>query len=173
MLNILRHTPWWVFPLFLYLVLQGVRQLRPRRVSPWSAAIYPLVMLAAALSRNLAAGPAWGPFAYASVAGSVLGLLASMLASYPRGIALDETTGEVLIPGSPWPLILMLLVFALRFAMGALQARAPALAASWPMQAGSGLVLGLLGGIFLSRLVARLRLLRLSRTRSLPATHPA
>lgn len=169
MLAFLHHVPWWVLPLFGYLLVQGLKQMQARRVSLRRVVLLPLVMLAWSLARKFG-GEAWEPQLLASLLGIALGLAVSLLAGVPRGLAYDGATREVWVPGSPWPLILMMAVFALRFALGVLQARAPALAAAPEFLVGSRLVLGLFGGIFLARLVAVLLLVGRAGPRSSLAT---
>ena len=51
--QILIHTPLWVFPLFGYLVWQGIKAMQPRTTSIWRALIVPAVFIVWGLSRLL------------------------------------------------------------------------------------------------------------------------
>ena len=43
--QVLIHTPLWVFPLFGYLVWQGIKAMRPRTTSIWRSLIVPTVFI--------------------------------------------------------------------------------------------------------------------------------
>ena len=47
------HTPVWVFPLFAYLVWQGIKAMRPRTTAMWRSLVVPAVFIVWGLSRLL------------------------------------------------------------------------------------------------------------------------
>jgi hypothetical protein len=111
--GIVTHTPLWVFPLFAYLVWQGVKAMRPRTTTIWRALIVPLVFIIWGVSRiglshqnNMWPLAAWITAALALLP---VGLLT------PRPFELDHASGEITRPGSWFPLIRNVTVFALQY----------------------------------------------------------
>ncbi|HEX5126254.1 MAG TPA: DUF6622 family protein [Rhodocyclaceae bacterium] len=168
MIQFLQHVPLWVYGVFLFLVAAGVSQLRDRSVSARRAVLMPLAMMLWSASKLVTspqtastAGLAWG---------LALGfsLLICLLAGYPRGIAMEASGRSLRMSGSALPLVLMMLVFVVRFVATALAIRQPQLAASAPFASGFGLVYGLISGIFFARAIGVLRVVwRERRTASL------
>jgi len=121
--QILIHTPLWVFPLFGYLVWQGIKAMRPRTTSIWRALIVPAVFIVWGLSRLLSRQQesmwpllSWGATALALIP---VGLLTT------KPFELDHTTGQIIRPGSPVPLIRNVTVFALQYTIAVIAAVDP------------------------------------------------
>ncbi len=112
---ILRHTPVWVWGLFAALLLLGASQLRPRAVPALRLLLLPLVLLALGLWSS-GAGFVADPRTF------VL-WLAALLASaalgrrlpVPAGTRWDATARRLALPGSALPLLLVVLIFGLRY----------------------------------------------------------
>ncbi|MBV9892117.1 MAG: hypothetical protein JO090_14680, partial [Rhizobacter sp.] len=112
---ILSHTPSYVWAILAALVVLGSLQLRAQRMSRGRLLVAPVAMGALSLwsvSTAFGAKPA-------VVAAWLLGIGAASLANralrWPREVAGD---GEAfVVAGSPWPLALMLAIFALRYAV--------------------------------------------------------
>ncbi|MFT3734191.1 MAG: hypothetical protein QM776_04075 [Rhodocyclaceae bacterium] len=157
MLKIIEHTPLWVWPLFLYLLLNGWRQMQPRDVPLWRAVALPVAMLLLSASRQFQ-GPVLLLSLFAWLMGIASGLNFCLVAGWPSG--LRRVGQAVHVPGSALPLIAMLTIFGLRYVAGVLQARDPSLALALPMVGACSLVSGLVSSIFFARLVVVLRLVR-------------
>lgn len=151
LIQILRGTPLWVYPLFLGLVVLGYLQSKPRHVAPAMVAVLPVVLGALSLSRVLAAfGPAPAVLA-AWAAGTAAALLLNRTLRQPVGARWSAAAGSFLVPGSWVPLALMMAMFFARYALAVTQAMAPALARSAGFESAASFGLGLLSGLFLSR----------------------
>ena len=102
--EILRHTPHWVWLILAAITLLGALQLRQYRISRGRLLLAPIALGAYSLwgassAFGAAAVPAW-------LAGMALTLLASRALRGPRTIEV-AADGRFVLPGSPWPLLLM------------------------------------------------------------------
>jgi hypothetical protein len=158
LLQILLHTPPWVFLVFGLLVVLGASQCVRRQAGLARLALAPLGMLAWSFSSAIAAS--------AAAAGALgVWLLATALAAAavarhpaPAGTRHDAATRRFNIPGSPWPLVLMMGIFFTKYAAGVALALRPGLAAEAARALPLAAVYGVLGGALLGR---ALRLARL------------
>ncbi|HVR49203.1 MAG TPA: DUF6622 family protein [Pseudorhodoferax sp.] len=161
-LQILSHTPVWVFALFALLAWLGARQLRASSTHLFRATAVPLAMVALAIYG--VAGAFGGAGAGGSaLAGWALGAAAALalVARLPLhpAVRYDAASRRFLLPGSPWPLALMMGIFATKYTVGVLLAMHPALAQQGGFATGIGTLYGLFSGIFAGR---ALRLCRLA-----------
>jgi hypothetical protein len=151
LLQILRHTPEWVYAVFLGLIVLGFIQSRPREVAPLMLAILPVALGAFSLTRVLSAfGPE--PLALAAwAAGTAAALLLNRALKQPVGAHWSAATGKFHVPGSWVPLALMMAVFFARYALAVSLVMAPALMHSAAFSTAASFGFGLLSGIFLAR----------------------
>jgi hypothetical protein len=80
----------------------------------------------------------------------VLALLANRTLRWPRTIEL-AADGRFVLPGSPWPLLLMWTIFGLRYAVAVTLVFHPAWAHTDAMAIGVPALYGLLSGLFAAR----------------------
>lgn len=149
LLAVLTHTPWWVFAIFIALLALGYQQSRDRTVGRSRLLLVPLAMLG---------------LSYYSVTSSFgLGLLPCLVwvlgvGAVPilgsqrlKSSAQPGPAGSFHVPGSWWPLALMMAIFLIKYVTGYALARNLVIASQpWFMGAIS-LSLGLLSGAFLAR----------------------
>jgi hypothetical protein len=119
------NTPPWVWPLLAFLLFLGIRALRPRTASLWRVAILPTVFCV------------WGLYGLVSLhaltaqrvlpwAGAVaIGIAAGMLIASLQPIRADKVRHLVRAAGGPLTLVLILSVFASKYAFGFLHATRP------------------------------------------------
>jgi len=126
--GILGNTPAWVWVLFLYLMWQGARRLRPRIVPALRLAVVPAIFILWGLS-----GLAQRPFGAETIAlfwlagaaiGGVLGPLTG-----PKLLAVDREHHRAHLPGSWMPLIRNVIIFGAHYGLNVAAALAPAMAA--------------------------------------------
>jgi len=121
--QVLIHTPLWVFPLFGYLVWQGIKAMRPRTTSIWRSLIVPTVFIVWGMSRLLSRQQdnMWPLLSWISAALALMpvGLLTT------KPFELDHATGQISRPGSPVPLIRNVSVFALQYTVAVIAAVDP------------------------------------------------
>jgi hypothetical protein len=114
-IEVLRHTPGWVWLLLAALLALGASQLRTRRVPRAQLFVLPAVLLLLGLSATATAfqppAPALTAWALALAAGVMLGRRLPRAA----GARWDADHRVVVLPGSVWPLVLIVAVFTLRY----------------------------------------------------------
>jgi len=150
-LDILAHTPVWVWIVFGALILLGLQQSRTRDVSIARATILPVVMILLSLSGVVGAfGPV--PFALAAWAAGVgLSLTLAGKAVAVRGASRSTLPGHLRIPGSFIPITLIITVFLTRYSAGVALAINPSLAANTAVAVTLSLVYGVFSGLFWGR----------------------
>lgn len=151
LLQILAHTPKWVFAVFALLLWLGGRQLRPGR---------------AGLGRTLALSGAMAALSLAGVisafgdsAGALLGWAAAATAAAlvvlqappPRGVRYDAAERSFHLPGSAVPLLLMMGVFCTKYAVGVALAMHPELQRQAGFAVGIPMLYGAFSGLFAAR----------------------
>jgi hypothetical protein len=158
MVQILSHTPIWVYATFFVLLVFGLIQTRTRTVSKLPALLLPAGMLALSLagiysSFGLATIPlaAWG-----------MAIASTTVVGYTffrdKRIHCTATDGNFFIPGSWVPLIVMMAIFLTKYVYAILHAyNAEGIATPLVIGALSA-VYGLLSGYFSSRAVNLIKL---------------
>jgi hypothetical protein len=124
LIHILNNTPAWVWVLFVYLLIIGIKALQPRKV-PWQQLlIMPSVFLIWSLyslynkygtSLNI-----WGSWTPTLILGAVVGC-------YSMSKQNIKITSEnyVQLPGSWYPLLSSMVFFAIKYGIGVSYALAP------------------------------------------------
>ena len=156
-IEILRHTPVWVFVLFIGLVLMGFRQTLALRASRTRLLILPAVMATLSLTGvcSVFGAHAAGIAGWASGVGAAA--LAGGLLLDPNDIDYSAIDGKYTLPGSWWPMLLMLVIFFIKYAVAVALARNPALVNAMSFATGASLAYGLSSGVFLARAINALR----------------
>ena len=149
-MQILSHTPAWVWIVFLSLVILGYLQSHDRSVSAARLFILPAVMIALAV---YGIASAFG-FSFLAIAiwaiGFALPVVSLISFLTPQGVYLTPS-GLFNIPGSWLPFALMMSIFSVKYVLGVVSARhLPVIANPWFIGFIS-LLLGVLSGIFLAR----------------------
>jgi hypothetical protein len=118
--GIISGTPLWVWLLLAFLVWQGMQATRPQTIAIWRALLLPVIFTIWGLSRiginqQMTVWPlvAWAVCALALLPVGVL---------TPRPLEIDRATGRIFRPGSVFPLIRNIVVFALLYAAAVLAA---------------------------------------------------
>ena len=152
LIAIVSHTPTWVWALFAGLVLLGLRQTRTQDVTPARVWLLPAILGAASFAGavhgfagagELLTGAAWG-------IGALLGALANRPLNLPRQVSANAD-GSFRIGGSVAPLLLLMGVFMIRYAVNAALAVQPSLSASPTAAVVAELAYGSTAGLFLAR----------------------
>lgn len=145
---IVLHTPLWVWGILALITLLGLRQMRDHQIPRARLLLAPLALggysLWGAVSVfGIDAGAAW-------LAGLALAFAVNHKLQWPRAVSvLGE--GRFALHGSPWPLLLMWAIFALRYALAVKLVFQPALAQQILWAVGAPLLYGTLSGLFAAR----------------------
>ena len=128
-INIIQHTPIWVFPLIVGVLWLGSRNLRERTLPLRLLFAFPLVMLVLSVSNSIGtSAPAQLALADWICFAAVGGLIGWSLAQRP--LAIDPGAGRLTLPGSVVPLIVSVSIVVLRYVFGYLYGRYPELIAN-------------------------------------------
>lgn len=151
MLAILQHTPLWVWLLLVGLVALGIAQRRDAIRSEKRAAILPLCMLlfslygvSSSFGIGLAVMVCW-------LVGAVLGIVMGRIVQLPRGVRYDKTSRAFHIPGSWWPLVLILMIFCVKYVVAVVFAINPLAREMFTLIVSMSVLYGLFGGLLFSR----------------------
>lgn len=150
--TVLIHTPAYVWAILLLLVWRGVRALRERDVRFGQLFIMPCVMLPVALldvGRKF--GPGLLPLSAWALGAAALAWLVWRTGG--GGVAPGSAPRMVRVRGSVLPLLLMLAIFAVKYALTAALAVAPAVLRVPAVAAAACAVLGCANGWFAGRLL--------------------
>jgi hypothetical protein len=151
LLQILSHTPRWVFALFALLVWLGGRQLLAGRVSLARVTLLPIAMTGLSVYGVLSAfGDS--PMALAGWAAAAVVAAAIVLQrALPAGTRYSADTRSFHVAGSAVPLLLMLGIFFTKYVVGVQTAMHPALAHQHDFALAVGTLYGAFSGIFVAR----------------------
>lgn len=155
--DILSHTPVWVWVLLAALVSLGMKQTRTRLVGLTALSVWPVVMIGLSFNGMRGAFGATPAHLAAWAAGLAVAALIAHVSGWPRGMRWDATSHRVAVPGSVVPLVLMLLIFAVKFGVGATLAMQPAMALDAAFANAVSLAYGAFSGVFLCRSLAAWR----------------
>ncbi len=159
-MQILVHTPRWVFALFLVLLVIGISQLAARRVTLRRITVLPLAMLGWSFYGVMSAFSTQTLALFAWALGGAIAAAGVLARPLPAGTAYDAATRSFVLAGSAVPLLLLMGLFFAKYAVGVTLALAPQFAQHAPFALPVGALYGLLSGAFLGR---ALRLWRLAR----------
>ena len=147
-IQILKGTPIWVWAILVALIYLGTKQLKPRVVKRYSVLIAPVVFLFVGLAAS-----GRGPVGFVTWAVSLIALAGfTFFAWKPTGGARFQAEGDRLhLPGSAVPMLIMLSIFLLNYAINVVLAINPAYRSELAWQVVPALILGALSGVFIGR----------------------
>ena len=151
--HIFSHTPLYVWAILGFLVYRGVLASRAREVSLRKLCIIPLVMLVLSLSGVYGSFGLAGSAPFAWLLGAVAGAALAWTLADPRKIVAIPARASVQRPGSWLPLILMMSIFCMKYAVAVTLAIAPATAHASGFSVPVCLAYGGFSGIFLGGLL--------------------
>jgi hypothetical protein len=157
-MQIISHTPRWVFVLFFVLLALGDLASRPRTLSRGRVAILPIAMMLLSAYGVVSAFGYRATGMVAWVAGMTLAVLLNRVLQLPRGASYVATTQSFVLPGSWIPLALMLAIFFTKYTVAVLLSLHPTLLDLASFLAGVSLVYGVLSGIFFASALTLWRL---------------
>ena len=171
LIQIVLHTPLWVWAILLALLWLGLSQTVSRQVGLRRIILLPLAMTAMSLHGTFTSFGAthWSWVLWTGAALATVAWFASSRA--PAGVAYQRATRVFNLPGSWVPLCLMMAIFAIRYVVGVVLALHPELTRDLAVAAMVASLYGALSGVFIGRM---LMLLGLARTgEPAPAAPPA
>ncbi|RRH92258.1 hypothetical protein EH244_00135 [Variovorax beijingensis] len=158
LLQIILHTPKWVFAVFVLLLWLGCRQLLSGSVSLAKVTVMPIAMTGLSLAGVISAfGDSPGALLgwAATAAALVLLVLQNPL---PASTRYDRAAREFHVAGSAVPLLLMMGIFFTKYVVGASLAMHPELRQQAGFAVAVPMLYGAFSGIFAARAVRLWRL---------------
>lgn len=150
-LEVIRHTPVWVWGILALLIVLGGAQLRKHSLPLLRVASLPLGMGAYSLwGTALVFGVHAGVLA-AWALGAGLAAWSARRWAWSPGVRLAPVSGRFEVPGSAWPLLLMLTLFALRYSVVVTLVFHPGWAGSPALAIGASTLYGALSGLLAGR----------------------
>lgn len=168
MQQLFSHTPTYVWAILAFLVYRGVLASRAREVTLRKLCIIPLVMLALSLSGVHGSFGFDGVTPYAWAVGALAGGFLAWSMTNPRKLTAHPERGSMQLAGSWLPLILMMCIFCMKYAVAVSLAIHPAYAHATGFVLAVCLLYGVFSGIFLGGLLRTLAVYRTAQLTSGP-----
>jgi hypothetical protein len=149
--EMLKHTPTWVFVLFLVLLAAGYLQSKTRAVNRNVIALLPITMLALSFYGVLSAFGASPLSIIAWLIGVAAAVELGVKIGMPRGVSFAMETELFSVPGSWLPLILMMTIFLTKYTVNVMLARQLPMVTELLFVEIISFWYGLLSGLFLAR----------------------
>lgn len=151
LIEILTHTPLWVFGLFVLLVYLGWQQSRERVVNQYVIFLLPIGMVALSYAGMLSSfGSHILPLTLWLVSLVIILFIFVMCLSV-KGVTYDRSQGKYTIQGSWLPFVLMMAIFFTKYAVGVMSALSPDIVDNQIFVVLCSVLYGLFSGIFLAR----------------------
>jgi hypothetical protein len=154
--QLLSHTPLYVWAILAFLVYRGTVAMRDREVAFRKLCIIPLVMLGLSL-QDMSAKFGLGGLALAAWTGAALATLLLVLRQGGVRIAAGKAPGSVRVPGSRLPLAMMMAVFFTKYTASVVLAIQPHARQDALFVALVCALFGVFNGWFLGRLAGDVR----------------
>jgi hypothetical protein len=152
LIQILTHTPLYVWAILAFLVYRGMAAMRDRDVEVRKLVIIPAVMLVLSL-QDIGAKFGLGGWALAAWALAAAGVALAAGLAGPERIAASTVPGRVRVRGSRLPLVMMLAVFFTKYVASVTLAVAPQLRQDTLFACAVCALFGVFNGWFIGRLV--------------------
>lgn len=166
--QIISHTPLYVWAILAFLVYRGMLASQDREVTLRTMAILPIVMTALALMGIHGAFGLDGMPALFWLAGVAGGAVLAWNLVNAADIGADPARGVLALRGSWAPMLLMLSIFVMKYAVAVSMGVVPALAHDTAFAAGVCALYGLFSGVFIGRLLRNLMVYRQAQLAGVP-----
>lgn len=160
--GVITGAPIWVWGVLAALIFIGWRATRERDVSAMRYAILPVwgVMAVVTIAQSDPTAAIWAAFGAAYLFGAALGWRAQ------GGVILSVGAGRARLRGEWLTMVVLMVMFWLRFVRAAAEAVAPAAAAQPAVVIGFSLIGGVAAGVFMGRSVRTVQAVYAAQTRA-------
>ena len=169
LIQIITHTPLWVWAILVLLLWVGLKQSVRRSVSLRRITVLPIVMTGMSLAGMFTAFGAGNHALLAWGAAAAFTTAVVMTRNLPQATQYNAWTQLFELPGSWTPLVLMMGIFVTKYAVGVTLAMHPQLAFDALFSQGVGALYGGFSGVFVARAA---RLWRLASAKANGITIP-
>ncbi len=156
-IEIIKHTPTWVFILFGLLLSLGYSQTKNRKVTLKKVCILPVIMIVLLL---FSISSVFGIIPISLIVwfiGGSISLFLGLKLAFPKNIEYNNLEKAFYIPGSWVPMILILTIFSIKYFVGVVVAEHLAIVHQIAFIITISLIYGFLSGIFVSRSIVMLK----------------
>ena len=150
-IQILLHTPKWVFILFALLLWLGARQLLANTMSLGRVTVMPIVMACLSIFGVASAFGGSSLTLLAWVAAALATLTVVLQRPLPAGTRYDEPTRSIHVAGSAVPLLLMMGIFFTKYGVGVTFALHPEMRHDATLALAIPVLYGVFSGVFAGR----------------------
>lgn len=150
LIEILKRTPSWVFVLFFVILALGYSENRARSVSRGRVSILPIAMITLSFYSVFSAFGAVLIGFVSWLLGSAIAVCFGLVLNAPRGVRYSTETQLYLVPGSWLPLVLMMIIFFIRYYVGYVFARQLSIAGERVFIGSISFCYGFFSGLFFS-----------------------
>lgn len=150
-LEIVRHTPYWVWAALAFLLQRGYVMSRPHRIAQARVSLLPAVLLLLSLAGVIAAFGARPEVLLCWAAGLALAAYEAQRRGPIPGARYLPRERVFAMPGSWMPMMLFLLIFAVKYGVGVALALHGPMSRSGGFALGAALAYGAISGLFLGR----------------------
>lgn len=159
LLQIILHTPKWVFAVFVLLLWLGCKQLLSGSVSLTKVTVMPIAMTGLSLAGVISAfGDSPSALLGWAVAAAALVLLLVLQQPLPANTRYDRAARKFQVAGSAVPLVLMMGIFFTKYVVGVSLVMHPELRQQASFAVAIPMLYGAFSGIFAARAVRLWRL---------------
>jgi hypothetical protein len=151
LIEIVRHTPYWVWIVLAVMLRRGYVLTRPQEVPQARVALLPAVLSMLSLGGVLSSFGARPDALLCWAAGMVLAAYETQRRGAPQGVRYLPERQSFTMPGSWTPLLLIVLVFTVKYTVGVQLALHEGLRHSGWFTIGASSGYGTLSGLFLGR----------------------
>jgi len=152
LIEIIKRTPSWVFVIFVVLLIMGYKQSKDRTINRGQVLILPVAMIGLSFYDVMSAFGVGHPIGLVSwLAGIFIAGLLSIRFPSPAGVSYSAMDRSYTVPGSWFPLFLMMAIFFIKYVVGVILARKLPVANEQIFIAAVGFSYGLISGIFFAR----------------------
>ncbi|WP_426212520.1 DUF6622 family protein [Massilia sp. TWP1-3-3] len=162
LIQILSHTPLYVWAILALLIYRGIVALRDREMAVRKMFIIPVIMLALSL-QDIVAKFGTGLLPLSAWAGGALVMTLLVWKLSSAGISAGADAGNVRVHGSWVPLVLMMAIFCTKYATAVTLAVEPHAKGNALFSTVVCVLFGVFNGYFLGRLARNLKCLQLLR----------
>jgi hypothetical protein len=163
--QILLHTPSWVWLVLALALWRGYALTKPQRVGQWRIAILPSLFATLSLAGVVSSFGAQADALLCWGCGMALSAFATQRQGAAKGALYRPDTRSYELPGSRVPLLLVVLIFLVKYGVGVQLALHPRLHDDARFAAAARAAYGVLSGVFLGRALC---LWQLRRTPAAP-----
>ena len=149
--EIIKHTPVWVFILFVGLLYLGYSQTKNRKVQIQKLFVLPISMILLSIFGTISAFGINKISLISWFVSTILSLIIGLKLSYPKNINYDKSKKVFNISGSWIPMILILIIFFIKYIVGVIVAKELEIINDNEFIIIISSLYGLLSGLFLSR----------------------